>query len=80
MVDPGRLSIQKYDGSTNPKDHINAFRVALSRAAFRNVEKKDAGFCLLFAEYLKGAALDWFLNLEPNSIENFQQLTTLFLK
>jgi len=29
---------------------------------------------------LKGAALDWFSRLEGNSVDSFQELSTLFLK
>ncbi|CAA7017902.1 unnamed protein product [Microthlaspi erraticum] len=80
VTDPGRLNIQKYDGTTDPREHVNTFRIILSRVDFPTPEAKDAAYCKLFAEYLKGPALTWFMQIEPNSIANFHQLSSQFLK
>jgi len=43
-------------------------------------EIRDIGCCQLFVEGLFGNALTWFSRLEANSIDNFTQLSTAFLK
>ncbi|XP_024010460.1 uncharacterized protein LOC112085476 [Eutrema salsugineum] len=84
IPEPGKVRIPFYEG-TDPKAHITAFRIAMGRAFTKNAAKLterevDAGYCLLFVEHLKGAAIEWFSRQERNSIGNFQQLSALFLK
>ncbi|XP_024014504.1 uncharacterized protein LOC112088455 [Eutrema salsugineum] len=81
----GKVRIPFYEGTTDPKAHITAFRIAMGRAFTRNAanlteREVDVGYCLLFVEHLKGAALEWFSRQECNSIGSFQQLSALFLK
>ncbi|KFK37431.1 hypothetical protein AALP_AA4G256200 [Arabis alpina] len=42
--------------------------------------RKDAANCQIFVEYLDGPALEWFSRLEPNSIDDFLQLSFAFVK
>ncbi|XP_024015053.1 uncharacterized protein LOC112088897 [Eutrema salsugineum] len=85
IPEPGKLRIPFYEGTTDLKAHITTFRITLGRAFIRNAanlteREVDAGYCMLFVEHLKGAALEWFTRQERNSIGSFQQLSTLFLK
>ncbi|XP_024013110.1 uncharacterized protein LOC112087324 [Eutrema salsugineum] len=85
IPEPGKVRIPFYEGTTDSKAHITAFRIAMGRAFTKNAAKLtgrevDAGYCLLFVEHLKGAALEWFSRQERNSIDSFHQLSALFLK
>ena len=75
----GKLKFPEYAGSTDPKAHVRAIRLAISRAHLTD-DEKEAGYCRFFAKNLTGAALEWFAGLEENSIDNFTQLMSTFLK
>ena len=77
--DTGKARLLKYSGTTNPKSHMTAFRIAMGRVHLYEHEL-EVGFRQLFAENLTGVALDCFSRLEEGSIGNFQKLSTEFLK
>jgi len=53
--------------------------ITVAKAHFSD-ELRDIGCCQLFVEGLTGNALTCFSRLEANSIDNFTQLSTAFLK
>jgi len=51
-------TLDKYDGTTNPDEHVNAY---LTQVGLHTAE--DALWCRIFPASLKGAALSWFTRL-----------------
>ncbi|KAL9811938.1 putative retrotransposon gag domain-containing protein [Arabidopsis thaliana] len=58
---------------------MTSFMITVAKAHFSD-EKRDVGCCQLFTEGLVGNALTWFSRFEANSIDNFIQFSTAFLK
>jgi hypothetical protein len=66
--------IEKYDGSEDPQDHLEAFREHLILHG-----TPDEIACRAFPLTLKGVAKDWFTRLPPKSVGTFKELGRLFL-
>ncbi|XP_013704379.1 uncharacterized protein LOC106408099 [Brassica napus] len=74
-----KICLLNFSGKADPTDHITAFNIAMGRIKFSD-EERDAGYCRLFVESLQGPALGWFTGLEQDSINDFHDLTSAFLK
>jgi hypothetical protein len=66
--------VDKYDGSGDPSDHVEGFRAHLALHG-----TLDEIACRAFPLTLKGVAKDWFSNLKPQSINNFDTLGRQFM-
>jgi hypothetical protein len=66
--------IEKYDGSGDPQDHLEAFREHLILHG-----TLDEIACRAFPLTLKGVAKDWFTGLPLKSVGTFKELGRLFL-
>ena len=67
------LTIEPYDGMTNPDEHIYIFSTQVSLYIDHEVV-----FCSIFPTSLKGAILSWFTNLPPYSISDYDMLADKF--
>nr|KYP33430.1 Retrovirus-related Pol polyprotein from transposon opus [Cajanus cajan] len=67
------LPIDKYDGTTDPDEHLDVF---LTQVTLSTID--DAALCRIFPTSLKGRALSWFTRLPPNSIDSFSTLSSQF--
>ncbi|XP_048611548.1 uncharacterized protein LOC125585878 [Brassica napus] len=74
-----KIRLPTFAGKADPTDHITAFNIAMGQTNFSD-EERDAGYCRLFVESLQGPALGWFTGLERDSINDFHDLTSVFLK
>ncbi|KAG7564275.1 Ribonuclease H-like superfamily [Arabidopsis suecica] len=69
--DTGKLRFPEYDGTTDPKAHLRAFRLAITRAYLTDVES-EAGHCRFFAENLIGHALEWTSEADLSNLTQLQ--------
>jgi len=67
------LTIEKYDGSTDPDEHVAIYTTQISMYTWN-----DDILCRVFPTTLKGATLSWFTRLPPLSIDCFDTLIEKF--
>ena len=56
VSEPGKNKVTPYDGTTDPRAHLQAFQIAMGRGKFRESER-DAGECRLFVDKVAVNAL-----------------------
>ena len=66
--------LEAFDELKDPLDHLNTFKTTLGLQ-----QPPDEILCRSFPTTLKGATREWFTKLPTSSIDNFEQLGSLFL-
>ncbi|XP_023908348.1 uncharacterized protein LOC112020030 [Quercus suber] len=67
--------LEPFDGLKDPQDHLNTFKTTLGLQ-----QPPDEIMCRSFPTTFKGAAREWFTKLPTSSIDNFEQLSSAFLR
>lgn len=75
----GKIRFPTYDKSSDPRQYMTAFTIAMGRAHLAP-DERHAGYCQLFVKNLTGQELRWFSWLESGLIDSYQQLSMAFLK
>ena len=67
--------LEPFDGLKDPLDHLNTFKTTLGLQ-----QPPNKVMCRSFPTTLKGATREWFTKLPTSSIDNFEQLSILFVR
>ena len=67
--------LEPFNGLKDPLDHLNTFKTTLGLQ-----QPPDEILYRSFPTTLKGAAREWFTKLPTSSIDNFEQLSSSFLR
>ena len=67
--------LEPFDGLKDPQDHLNTFKTTLGLQ-----QPPNEIMCRSFLTTLKGAAREWFMKLPTSSIDNFDKLSSAFLR
>ncbi|GJW78681.1 reverse transcriptase domain-containing protein [Tanacetum coccineum] len=68
-------NIRVYEGNKDMEDHLGIFLVATEQE-----ERPMPVWCKMFCQTLGGAARNWFDDLDPKSVDNFEELSQKFLE
>nr|GEW83402.1 copia protein [Tanacetum cinerariifolium] len=68
-------NIKVYEGNKDPEDHLGIFS-----AAAEQKEWQMPIWCKMFQQTLGGAAQNWFDDLNPKSVDSFEELSQKFLE
>ncbi|GMN48609.1 hypothetical protein TIFTF001_017764 [Ficus carica] len=75
----GSISFPRFDGMSDPHDHLLQYKHVVQSTNILTGMLDDM-MCKLFAQSLKRAALRWFYNLPPESIDSFDELSLKFMR
>ena len=67
--------LKPFDGLKDPLDHLNTFKMTLGLQ-----QPPNEILCRSFPTTLKGATREWFTKLPTSSIDNFEQLSSSFVR
>jgi len=67
-------TLDRYDGTTDPDEHIDSY---VSQLTLFTTDGYI--YCKVFPTSLRGAALNWFTRLPPRSIDSFATLNAKFV-
>nr|GEY95348.1 reverse transcriptase domain-containing protein [Tanacetum cinerariifolium]GEY96103.1 reverse transcriptase domain-containing protein [Tanacetum cinerariifolium] len=67
--------IRAYEGNKDPQDHLGIFSVAAEQE-----EWPMPVWCKMLRQTLGGATRNWFDDLDPKSVDSFEELSLKFLK
>ena len=67
--------LEPFDGLKDPLDQLNTFKTTLGLQ-----QPPDEILCHSFPTTLKGATREWFNKLPTSSIDNFEQLSSSFVR
>ncbi|GMN62972.1 hypothetical protein TIFTF001_032049 [Ficus carica] len=70
----GSVSFPRFNGMSDPHDHLLQYKHVVQSTNIPTGMFDDM-MCKLFTQSLKGAALRWFCNLPPKSIDSFDELS-----
>ncbi|GKA23071.1 reverse transcriptase domain-containing protein [Tanacetum coccineum] len=68
-------NIRVYEGNKDPEDHLGIFS-----AAAEQEEWSMPVWCKMFRQTLGGATRNWFDDLDPKSVDSFEELSQKFLE
>ncbi|GJR87489.1 hypothetical protein Tco_0211500 [Tanacetum coccineum] len=68
-------NVKVYEGSEDPEDHLGIFTSAAEQEEWTMLV-----WCKIFCQTLSGAARKWFDDLDPKSVDNFEELSQKFLE
>nr|GEU69568.1 hypothetical protein [Tanacetum cinerariifolium] len=66
--------IRVYEGNKDPKDHLGIFSTTVEQK-----EWPTPIWCKMFRQTLGGVAQNWFNDLDPKSVDSFEELSQNFL-
>ncbi|KAJ1408000.1 Retrotransposon gag domain [Sesbania bispinosa] len=69
------LSIPPYTGEADPGRHLDVF---MNEMLFQQANQDLQ--CRIFPRSLQGESLTWFKSLQPNSVNNWEDLVLAFSK
>ena len=67
--------LEPFDGLKDPLDHLNTFKTTLGLQ-----QPPNETLCRSFPITLKRATREWFTKLPMSSIDNFEQLSSSFIR
>ncbi|GJZ92519.1 reverse transcriptase domain-containing protein [Tanacetum coccineum] len=68
-------NIRVYEGNKDPEDHLSIFSAAVDQEVW-----PMSIWCKMFCQTLSGATRNWFDDLDPKSMDNFEELSQKFLE